>query len=54
MSPRVEILGLPPMEAVRLRSAARAVAVLAGQASSARVAFRDENGPKGGRPSGAR
>jgi hypothetical protein len=33
MSPRVEILGLPPLEAARLRSAACAVAVLAGQAA---------------------
>lgn len=48
---RVEIQGLPRAEAVRVRAAARlatALAELPERASSARVVFADDNGPKGG------
>ena len=51
MTPRVEILGLGAREAARLRSNRRlasALAALPPRASSARVAFADDNGPKGG------
>jgi hypothetical protein len=48
---RVEILGLSTREAGRLRSDDRLASALAGlppRASSARVTFGDDNGPKGG------
>jgi ribosome-associated translation inhibitor RaiA len=48
---RVEILGLPRADAARLRAATRltaALAALPARASSARVTFSDDNGPKGG------
>jgi ribosome-associated translation inhibitor RaiA len=51
MKPQVEILGLPTREAERLRADPRLAAALAALppgASSARVAFADDNGPKGG------
>lgn len=51
MTPRVEIIGLPTGERARLRSNRRLAAVLAAlppRASSARVTFDDDNGPKGG------
>ena len=51
MIPRVEVQGLPRSEAARVRAAARlatALAALPERASSARVVFGDDNGPKGG------
>ena len=48
---RVEVLGLPRVEAARVRTATRltaALAALPARASSARVSFSDDNGPKGG------
>lgn len=48
---RVEVQGLPRPEAARVRAAARlasALATLPERASSARVVFSDDNGPKGG------
>jgi ribosome-associated translation inhibitor RaiA len=51
MSARVEIQGLPARETARLRSDRRLAAALEAmppRASTARVAFADDNGPKGG------
>ena len=51
MSPQVEIIGVSASERARLRSNQRLAAVLAAlpdRASSAPVAFTDDNGPKGG------
>lgn len=51
MTARVDVLGLPPVVGRRLRAAARVTAMLAAmpeRVSSARLAFTDENGPKGG------
>jgi hypothetical protein len=48
---RVEVVGLPRAVAGRLRAAGQVTAALAGmpeRASSARLVFADENGPKGG------
>ena len=51
LSPTVEVLGLPRAATGRLDPATRVAAALAAmpeRASSARVSFTDENGPKGG------
>ena len=51
MRPRLEIVGLSTAERARLRSTRRLAAALArlpARASSARMAFTDDNGPKGG------
>ena len=51
MRPRVEVVGLSAVERARVRSDRRlaaALAALPSRASSARLAFTDENGPKGG------
>jgi len=51
VTPRVEIIGLSTSETARLRSSRRLAAALdalPARTSSARVAFADDNGPKGG------
>ena len=51
MNARIEILGLPRTSGARVRAAARLTAALADltdRVSSARLAFVDDNGPKGG------
>jgi putative sigma-54 modulation protein len=51
MRPRLEIVGLSTAERARLRSTRRLAAALArlpARASSARMSFTDDNGPKGG------
>lgn len=51
MTARVEVLGLPPRQAARLRADARIAAALAAlppRVGSARVAFTDVNATKGG------
>jgi hypothetical protein len=51
MSPQLEIHGLPPRTTAGLRADPRlagALAALGRRAARARVAFTDENGPKGG------
>ena len=51
MTPRVEVIGLPQAAATRQRAAARLTRALSAhsvRASSARLRFTDQNGPKGG------
>ena len=51
MNARIDVLGLSPREAAALRAdtaTVGALAALARQGSSVRVAFTDDNGPKGG------
>ena len=51
MSARVEIVGVSAAEVARLRSSRRLAAALNAlppRASTARIAFADDNGPKGG------